>query len=149
MNFVVAVDGSEASDRALDYALTMAEPQGATVTIVHSVEPRILVEGGEEPVAGLAASGDRIVAESLEDAEMRAERVLEKAVERATDAGVEATSELLYGDPVEALPTYADDVDADGIFVGHRGLSKRYEGLVGSVAKELVERSSCPVTVVR
>ncbi|AFK18130.1 universal stress protein [Haloferax mediterranei ATCC 33500] len=149
MHFVVAVDGSEAADRALDYALTMAEPQGAAVTIVHSVEPRVLVEGGEEPVVGVAGTGDRIVAESLEDAETRAGSVLEEAEAHATEAGVETTTELLYGDPVEALPSYVDDVDADGIFVGHRGLSKQYEGLVGSVAKELVERSPCPVTVVR
>ena len=149
MNFVVAVDGSEAADRALEYALTMVEPLGATITIVHSVEPHIVVEGGEEPVAGVAATGDRIVAESLEDAEARGERILEEAQSHATAAGVEATSELLYGDPAEALPTYAEDVGADGLFVGHRGISKRYEGLVGSVAKEIVERASCPVTVVR
>ncbi|KAB1192516.1 universal stress protein [Haloferax sp. MBLA0076] len=149
MNFVVAVDGSEAADRALDYALTMLEPLGATITIVHSVEPHVIVEGGTEPVTGIGDTGDRLAAESLEDAEARGERILEEALEHVTEAGVEATTELLYGDPVEALPAYADDVGADGLFVGHRGISKRYEGLVGSVAKEIVERASCPVTVVR
>lgn len=149
MNFIVAVDGSESADRALDYALTMVAPLDATVTIVHSVEPHVVVEGGTEPVTGIGDAGDRLTAESLEDAEARGEHVLEEALEHAAEAGVESTTELLYGDPVEALTTYADDVDADGIFVGHRGLSKRYEGLAGSVAKELVERASCPVTVVR
>ena len=149
MNFIVAVDGSEAADRALDYALTMLEPLDATVTIVHSVEPHVVVEGGQEPIAGVPTAGDRIVAESLEDAEERGEQVLEEARQRATDAGVESTTELLYGNPVDALTSYAGDIDADGIFVGHRGISKQYEGLAGSVAKELVERAACPVTVVR
>ncbi|KAB1186768.1 MULTISPECIES: universal stress protein [Haloferax] len=149
MNFVVAVDGSEAAGRALDYALTMLEPLGATVTIVHSVEPHVVVEGGTEPVTGIGDTGDRLTAESLEDAEARGERILEEALEHVTSAGIEATTELLYGDPVEALPEYATDVGADGLFVGHRGISKRYEGLVGSVAKEIVERATCPVTVVR
>ncbi|ELZ75207.1 universal stress protein [Haloferax larsenii] len=149
MNFIVAVDGSEPSERALDHALTIVEPLGAHVTVVHSVEPHVLVEGGEEPVSGAAEAGDRIFAESLEDAEIRAEEVLEAAAERARDAGVEATTELLYGDPVESIPEYAKDAASDGIFVGHRGLDERYEGLVGSVAKELVERATCPVTVVR
>jgi nucleotide-binding universal stress UspA family protein len=149
MNFVVAVDGSEAANRALDYALTMVEPLGATVTIVHSVEPHIVMEGGSQPVTGIGDTGDRLTAESLEDAEARGERILEQAHARATEAGVEATTELLYGSPVESLPAYADDTDADGLFVGHRGISKRYEGFVGSVAKEIVERASCPVTVVR
>ena len=149
MNFIVAVDGSEPAERALDHALTIVEPLGAHVTVVHSVEPHVLVEGGEEPVSGVAGAGDRIFAESLEDAEVRAEEVLEAAAERARDAGVEATTELLYGDPVESIPEYAKDAAADGIFVGHRGLDERYEGLVGSVAKELVERATCPVTVVR
>lgn len=56
MNFVVAVDGSAAADRALDHALSMLEPLGATVTIVHAVEPQVLVEGGEGPVAGVAGT---------------------------------------------------------------------------------------------
>lgn len=149
MNFVVAVDGSEAADRALDYALTMLEPLDATITIVHSVEPHVFVEGGQEPIAGVPTTGDHIVAESLEDAEARGEHVLEEARAQATEAGVESATELLYGNPVDALTSYADDIGADGIFVGHRGVSKRYEGLAGSVAKELVERATCPVTVVR
>ncbi|WP_411965293.1 universal stress protein [Haloferax sp. YSMS24] len=149
MNFIVAVDGSESADRALEYALSMVEPLGATVTIVYSVEPHVVVEGGQEPIAGVPTMGDHIVAESLEDAEARGEQVLEEALAHATDAGVESTTELLYGNPVDALTSYAADIDADGIFVGHRGISKQYEGLAGSVAKALVERASCPVTVVR
>ncbi|KAB1197335.1 MULTISPECIES: universal stress protein [Haloferax] len=149
MNFIVAVDGSESADRALEYALSMVEPLGATITIVHSVEPHVVVEGGEEPIAGVPTSGDHIVVESLEDAEARGEQVLEEARAQATEAGVDSTSELLYGNPVDALTSYATTTGADGVFVGHRGISKQYEGLAGSVAKELVERASCPVTVVR
>jgi nucleotide-binding universal stress UspA family protein len=43
----------------------------------------------------------------------------------------------------------AEENGFDAIFVGHRGLSERYEGLVGSTAKEIVGRASVPVTVVR
>ncbi|WP_416838558.1 universal stress protein [Haloferax sp. DFSO52] len=149
MNFIVAVDGSESADRALDYAFTMVEPLDAMVTIVYSVEPHVFVEGGKEPIAGVPTMGDHIVAESLEDAEARGEQVLDEALEHATEAGIEATTELLYGNPVDALTSYAESVGADGIFVGHRGISKQYEGFAGSVAKALVERASCPVTVVR
>nr|WP_128475927.1 universal stress protein [Halorussus pelagicus] len=77
---------------------------------------------------------------------------------------VEVETGLLYGEPVEVITEFAegrdsssgrarsDDADIEGddaIFVGHRGLSERYEGLVGSTAKEIVGRATVPVTVVR
>ena len=57
---------------------------------------------------------------------------------------------ITFGQP--AAPetgTVAALVFADAVFVGHRGLSERRETMVGSVAKQFVERADRPVTVVR
>ncbi|MFB6087199.1 MAG: universal stress protein [Haloarculaceae archaeon] len=147
MNFVVAVDGSTESDRALDHAVEIAAPMDAELTVVYSVDPDVYDTGGSEPVADLADAERRLVVESVEDAEARGEHILEEARERVDAVPVDA--ELLYGNPVETIPEFATTEGYDGIFVGHRGLSEAKERVLGSVAKGLVERSELPVTVVR
>jgi nucleotide-binding universal stress UspA family protein len=149
MNLVVAVDGSDSSDAALDHAVEMTQRLDATLTVVYAVNPDVRVEGGSDVGDPVRTADDAIVQESVEDAEARGERILDAAAKRAETAGVDVTTELLYGDPVEAIPEYAEGEDVDALYVGHRGLSERAEAVLGSVAKALVERSPVPVTVVR
>ncbi|QPV61400.1 universal stress protein [Halosimplex litoreum] len=153
MRFAVAIDGSAESDRALDHAVAMATAAGAALTAVHSVDPDVYDTGGAEPPADRTEYDDRLVVESVDDAERRGERLLDDAVERsnerAAETGIEVDAELLYGDPVRTIPDFATEEGYDGVFVGHRGLSEAHERVLGSVAKGIVERSALPVTVVR
>ncbi|MFB6108345.1 MAG: universal stress protein [Haloplanus sp.] len=149
MQFLVAIDGSTPSERALEHAIALARAAGASLTLVHAVDPEVYDEGGSAPVSTLAEAANRLIREDVDDAEERAEAVLQAAVEFAADRGVDATTELVYGDPVEAVADFAAAEGFDDVFVGHRGLSDRAERVLGSVAKGLVERSSVSVTVVK
>lgn len=137
MRFIVAVDGSDESEEAVQYAVSLADQLGAEVEIVHAIKPEIYSDEG------------RMLIEDMSDAEARADSVLVDAETVAEEAGFEAETEALYGDAAEEIAEYADEADADAVFVGHRGVSTEYEDVVGSVARELVERASVPVTVVR
>jgi len=137
MRFIVAVDGSKESDDALRYAVSLAEPLGAEVEVVHAITPEIYSDEG------------RMLIEDMSDAEARADSVLSDAEEVAEQEGFDVATESLYGDPVEEVVKYVDEVNADAVFVGHRGVSTEYEDVVGSVAQELVRKASVPVTVVR
>lgn len=137
MHYVVAVDGSEPGEKALDHALMLATRLDASLTVVYSVEPRILEDGEELYQEDPDAAGER------------GEEILADAAARADDSDVTVETELLWGDPTETVPSYAEESDADGIVVGHRGLSRRVEGMVGSVAKSIVQNATVPVTVVR
>lgn len=150
MNYLVAVDGSKSSIEALDHALVVAERADASIVVAYAVEPRVLVEDAGEEAPTHAEVGQRIYTEDIEVAERRGQDVLDDARERAADAGVDVEIEttLLYGDPVESIVEYADQEAIDGIIVGHRGISGRFEA-VGSVAKGLVEKATVPVTVVK
>jgi nucleotide-binding universal stress UspA family protein len=148
MTFLVAVDGSDASDNALEYATDLAAKLDVGLLVVQAVEPAVVDIGGDEPTGFDDAAG-RLVAEAVEDAEGQAMEVLEAAEAHAQAAGVDVETELLYGPPIQTIADVTDRADVTALFVGHRGLSRRYEGLVGSVAKGLVERSRVPVTVVR
>jgi nucleotide-binding universal stress UspA family protein len=149
MRYLVAVDGSESSMAALRYAAEQAAATGAELVAVSVVVPEQFFTGGDDPPMSYAEAADELVAEDVEDAEEDAQQALDDALEVGEKTGVEVETGMLYGEPVEVLTEYADDNDFDAIFVGHRGLSEEYEGLVGSTAKGIVGRATVPVTVVR
>jgi len=138
MRFIVAVDGSEESEGAIRHCVELAEPLGASVDIVHSITPEIYSDEG------------RVLIEDMSDAEERSDSILRSAEEVASSSGFrDVSTESLYGEPAEEVAEYADETGADGIFIGHRGVSQEYEDVVGSVAQELIRRATVPVTVVR
>lgn len=145
MEFIVATDGSAASERAIEHALDIGDGMGAKLTAVYAVEPDVYeAEHGDN-----TDPEQRLVIEDISDAEQRGQDALGNATEIATERGSDIETQLLYGDPVDAIPGYADEQDVDGVFVGHRGLSNEHEAVLGSVAKGLIDRASVPVTVVR
>lgn len=149
MKFLVAVDGSDISHRALDHAIDLATAAGAAVTVAHVVDPPVYAETAPEPVTDLSEADRLYVFQRIEEAEELGQQIINGAVARASDRGFDATSATLYGDPVVAISDYAEEADFDSIVVGHHGASERSETAFGSVAKGLVTRSRVPVTVVR
>lgn len=149
MNLIVAVDGSEPSDRALEYAIELTDATGGTVTAVHAVDPQVYEQRASQPITDPEAVDQQFILEAVDDAEERGERLLEQTAESVGEEH-DLDTELLYGDPVESIAEYAANRDdVDGIVVGHRQLADSYERVLGSVAKGLVERGPVPVTVVR
>ena len=149
MKLLVAVDGSEESERAIAYATDIADATDGSITLVHAVDPDVYDRGGTEPAADLADARDRLIVDSVEAAEDRGLEVLDAAIEFAADLGRDVSGELLYGDPPEAIAGFAEDGGFDTVYVGHRGRSARTVRFLGSVAEDVVQRSTVPVTVVR
>ncbi|MFB6299315.1 MAG: universal stress protein, partial [Halobacteriales archaeon] len=147
MQFAVATDGSTQSVTALDHAIDIAAGLDASLIAIHAVDPSIYEERRSEPIADLPDAEQRLVIEDIEDAEQRGRQILDEAVTRADERGFEIRTELLYGRPVETIASYVEEHDFDGLFVGHRDLSK--DPALGSVAKGLIDQASVPVTVVR
>lgn len=148
MDLLVAVDGSDESDRALRYAMTVAEATDGTIAVVHAIEPDVYDAGGGEPNS-FADREDRLIIEGLDDAERQGRTIVDEAVEAAATAGHEASGELRYGHPATTIVEYAEEGGFDTIYVGNRGRSERVAGLLGSVARDVIERATVPVTVVR
>lgn len=151
MRFLVATDGSEVSDTAVEYAASEASAWGASLEIVHVLTPETeLVDGN------LVLPGED---EAMEHGEQTLRRAKQRAVEtvdgRATDTDteseseVEITTELLAGRPAEAIAERADETGVTAIYVGHRGLSEKREQVVGSVAKTVVDKATVPVTIIK
>ena len=141
MHYVVATDGSTASDEAVAYATRHAVALGATLEIVHVLTPETELIDGE-----VIMPGDDTAFETGEQTVERAHRL---AREEAGDADIEVRTELLTGRPADALTEYAEEVEADALYLGHRGLSTERERVVGSVAKSVLDKATIPVTIIR
>jgi nucleotide-binding universal stress UspA family protein len=155
MRLLVAIDGTDASDDALDYALDLAVRLDASLRLTYVVEPAVRVTADEESTRGLADADEehdtQFVRGALEDARTTGDRILREAANRADAVGVTAETRLVDGDPLEELAALAGEPSVDGIVVGHRDArngTDRGEGVDESVAKGLLDRSPVPVTVV-
>ncbi len=143
MRYLVATDGSEESDEAVRFATTQAAALDASLVIVHVLQPEATLSGGELILPG----GDKateIGNQLLEQAKQLAVQSVDESVE---DLSIE--TQLLAGRPADAITEHAQETDADAIYVGHRGLSEEREQVVGSVAKNVIDKATVPVTVTR
>jgi nucleotide-binding universal stress UspA family protein len=138
---LVAVDGSELSDRALDHAAGLARAMAGTTLHVVSVLPPVRVYGevkvyaSEQHMHELAA--------------MQAMKPLEAARERLAKAGVDAEFEELEGDPAETIARRAAELGCESIVMGTHGRGRVTHLVLGSVAQRVVHLASVPVTLVR
>jgi nucleotide-binding universal stress UspA family protein len=152
MRLLVALDGTDASDDAFEYALDIAGRLGATLLLAYAVEPakHVLADGDAASPDGDGGSdpdhGSDFVRGAVEEARTAGDRRLNDAARRAEAVGVDADTRIVDGEPLDVLPELADEASADGIVVGHRPADP--DEVVDSVARGLIERAAVPVTVV-
>jgi nucleotide-binding universal stress UspA family protein len=69
--------------------------------------------------------------------------------QRLVEAGMHVEAILIAGNPAATLNAYAAEIQADLMLIGAKGLRATLGILLGGVAQQVVEYSSCPVLVVR
>lgn len=137
---LVAVDGSETSNKALVAALQLARDTGARVHVVHAVDELAYLSGYEY-------SGD-----VLSIVREQAGKVLEDALAIAKSAGVEADTQVLdqpgqrLGDVIAQA---ARRWEADLVVVGTHGRRGMGRVLLGSGAEQIIRLAKTPVLVIR
>lgn len=134
---MVAVDGSDNSGRAFDFALEYAEKFGYALTVVNVSE--------SSAAAAFAGDGMASVARDLHRLH---EGILEKAAEHAksTHPTVTVSTILREGDPATEIVSVANEGNFDVIVVGHRGLGKVKELILGSISEKVI-RSLCHTVI--
>jgi nucleotide-binding universal stress UspA family protein len=132
---VVATDGSDSVNRAIDVALDLADRFDADI---HALS---VIDASE-----VDASPEQLRNELQTALETTADAAL-ASVENRTDAPV--TTAVREGRPASEVCEYAREVDADVVATGTRGRHGENRLLLGSIAERVVRRSPVPVLTVR
>ena len=133
---VVGADGSEASERALEFACRMAGSTGDKVVALRAWDPAPVVPDR----FGYLPPGP----ETIEHAEGALGRTVDALRSAHPDIPIEG--ELLHGAPERGLVDASNS--ASLVVVGSRGHTAVGEVLIGSVSKTVLQKAHSPVAVV-
>lgn len=136
-HIVVGVDGSNASRRALAWAVDQARTSGATLRVVHAWTAPAM---GGDPLAQALANTDELEAHARHELDL----VVDDIDERGLGAPIGRT--LVCGDPAQTLQEAAKG--ADLLVVGSRGLGAGGDAALGSVSHGVIRNAPCAVVVV-
>lgn len=137
---VVGTDGSDTAAVAWRHAVDLAKAGGATLHIVNAYQP---VNTVGMALAGVAADVSAIDA----DLEAHAREVCAAVETAAAREGVQCEVHPVPGDPSDSLMMIAEQVHADLLVVGNRGMSG-VRRVLGSVPNKISHHAPCSVLIV-
>jgi nucleotide-binding universal stress UspA family protein len=135
---LLAYDGSVEGRTALREGALLARQCGAQVFLLS-----VLVDTGTLLLADVADAGASV---QMEDAFME---VLNEGVARLRQLGFDPVAKLVRGEPAEEIGTYASQIGADLIVVGHRRQSTFDRWWSGPRGAYLIDYTDCSLLVAR
>jgi nucleotide-binding universal stress UspA family protein len=141
---VVGTDGSDTANLAVHEATKLASLTGATlhvVNVAHVRAPGVIAFAASGGVSEIAAAdkNKEIAAESR--------RILKQAATEARRLGVDVKLRAVTGEPADALIAVAEDVGADLLVVGNRGMTGARR-VLGSVPNTISHHCPCHLLIV-
>jgi len=142
---VVGTDGSETAGTALAHAVALAKSFDGMLHIVHAYRTVSASDVVSAATAGTAMPDFASVNEGIK---ATSEHVLEHGVAAADREGVKAQGHAVPGDAADALINVAEQVHADVIVVGNRGMAGLRRFLLGSVPNKVAHQCPCSILIV-
>ncbi|KIL37529.1 hypothetical protein SD71_02570 [Cohnella kolymensis] len=139
-SIVVAYDGSDCSKKAAAAARELAIRFRSNLEAVHVIELPKPVVTVEVVIPASASTEQSIRREAL--------MKLEEARD-LLEAGNHPLTTLLEGLPGPSIVEHANRLKSDLIVVGHRGLNRLEQLMVGSVSQHVIRHARCPVLVIK
>jgi len=145
-HILIATDGSELADRALDHGLALAKKVNAAVTVVTVTEqwsPFDMAAKAREGVAEPTRQYEKVAAKS-------ADAILTSAEQHAREAGVDCDRvHIPDQNPADGIVAVAESKHCDLIVMASHGRRAVQRLLLGSHVSEVLARSAVPALVVR
>ena len=139
---LVATDGSDDSDAAVEAALDLAHDTSGRLLVL-----TVVPEGSSADEGDAAASASEVNRDD-QQVVVATDRTND-IVDHAVEWGLEATPLVWEGEPAEAILAAAASEGADVIVIGSSGRTGVGRMLLGSVSDDVVRRAEVPVMVVR
>ncbi|MFO1351750.1 MAG: universal stress protein [Gammaproteobacteria bacterium] len=138
---LIAVDGSDNSNRAVQYVIAMAQRNIPLELHILNVEAPAIHYGEIDVYVGK---------DKLEKMQREAgERALQPARALLDAAGVPYQAHVFIGEAGKSIAEQASQLGCDEIVMGTRGLGALSTLLLGSVATKVIHHAHVPVTLVK
>lgn len=138
---LTAIDFSESSDYAFEYALTLARQFQADLTVMHVINEPVDLRGFYVP---------HISFEQLEkEIEEGAEKMMVKFCQTKMGDFTRYTTTVVAGIPYEEVIRKAEETGASLIVLGTHGRTGIDHLIFGSTAERVVRSATCPVLTIR
>ena len=170
-NILVATDGSDNANQAIELASTLSTALNAKLNIVHVMSPRSLTD---EEIQFLTIEFGNEIDKYMTDTEMEkipashsdylkkhqeqagifhniiGSNIMDTAVALSKEHGVsDPNTHLRTGEPAESILSVAKAISAELIVIGNRGQSKLQSLLMGSVSSKVNQAAEIPVLIVK
>jgi nucleotide-binding universal stress UspA family protein len=146
-SILVAVDGSDDSMKALDYAIELAKKQNnPDLTLLNILD----IESAKKMASSFIVAPTYGLKEYEEHRKAVLE-TLEGFKNKCKSEGIPTKIEIIggYAPTTNSIVNYAENENVDLIVVGTRGNSGLKKLLLGSVASGVITYAHCPVLVVK
>ncbi|UCE11047.1 MAG: universal stress protein [Candidatus Thorarchaeota archaeon] len=136
---LVAVDGSEFSDKAVRHACALGQAMDAEVILLYVVPMLVSATPygdvtSDQPFLALQKVGEDIMA---------------RAKNMASKLGCTVVDLIDHGDPARRIVDMADERSVDLILIGSLGVSGFKRLFTGSTSDKVAKNARCPVMIVR
>jgi nucleotide-binding universal stress UspA family protein len=156
---LVPTDGSDNAERAVRFSAQVADRRHqaeVTVVYVHLLAPRVAHSGASvlEPGQSPTQEHPEPLSEPSREELMHAQAIVDHAVAEirtlVTSPDVTVSGRVVVNNRVDqGILKVADEIKADIIVVGTRGLSPLRGAIMGSVSHALIEKAACPILIVK
>jgi len=134
---LIATDGSEEAERAVEYGINLAEAFDAEVHALY------VVETGATYILTVGLSD-----EDLKEYEEYGESVVTEVVEKVAGRGLDGTGIVRTGRVSEEITEYAEENDVGSIVIGQVGRGATIDKYIGSTAEKVMRMTDIPVTAI-
>jgi nucleotide-binding universal stress UspA family protein len=139
--FMVAVDCSDCSERAIDYAIKHAGDANARLYVAH------VIEWSQFSFSTASENAERHKRRE-EELQRAYTEVINPVVDRLKAEGLDVEGLVRHGHVADTLNALAKSKGVSNIILGRQGASKLKSHVFGSVGSRLVQSAECAVTVV-
>lgn len=138
MRILVAHDGSEQADKALNRAVDLALLSKGSLFIISVVPDLCIMEMSDDECK-------KMYTIMTDESEKR----LDKLKQNMSEKGLEIVTKVQFGSPVESILNMANETKADMIVIGSHGRHGAKKFLMGSVSSKVADHAACEVLVVK
>jgi len=157
---IVAVDGSEQSMRALEWALDNirlcppdGDKEGGKFVVLHVQSPPSIYAGlypGSIPFGGPTDVEVPAFTAAIEAHQKRiTEAIMTHAEDIWTERNVEVEKVVVVGEPKELICEITSKLQADLLVMGSHNSGAFMRMFIGSVSNYCINNVKCPVTIVK